>query len=116
MDEITILIKAEIKRQYKSIRQFSQKSGIPYSTLSNALTKGFGGTSYDTVVKICKLLDIKQIHASDLTLTHDRYHDFISRLSMLDETAMHTVETVLNLEYDRCKRNGDSSDDVSATA
>ena len=52
MDSITILIRDEIKRQYKSVKKFSEVSGIPYSTLSNALTKGVGGTSYDTVIRI----------------------------------------------------------------
>jgi lambda repressor-like predicted transcriptional regulator len=52
VDSITKLIKTEIKRQYKSVRKFSEESGIPYSTLSNALSKGIGGTSYDTVIKI----------------------------------------------------------------
>ena len=51
VDSITKLIKTEIKRQYKSVRKFSEESGIPYSTLSNALSKGIGGTSYDTVIK-----------------------------------------------------------------
>ena len=45
MDSITELIKTEVKKQYKSVRQFSEKSGIPYSTLSNAFSKGIGGTS-----------------------------------------------------------------------
>ena len=58
MDSITNLIKSEIKRQYKSLRQFSEQSGIPYSTLSNALTKGIGGTSYDTVVKMTVFGDL----------------------------------------------------------
>ena len=62
MDTITQLIKTEIKRQYKSVRQFSEKSGIPYSTLSNALTRGVGGTSYETVIRICNLLQLKQVH------------------------------------------------------
>lgn len=30
-DSITNLIKSEIKRQYKSLRQFSEQSGIPYA-------------------------------------------------------------------------------------
>ena len=34
VDSITKLIKTEIKRQYKSVRKFSEESGIPYSTLS----------------------------------------------------------------------------------
>ena len=43
MDSITILIKNEISRQYKSVRHFSEISGIPYSTISNALARGTVG-------------------------------------------------------------------------
>ncbi len=46
-DSITNLIKSEIKRQYKSLRKFSEESGIPYSTLSNALSKGIGFNTSD---------------------------------------------------------------------
>lgn len=75
MDSITNLIKAEIKRQYKSVRQFSEKSGIPYSTLSNCLSKGIGGTAYDTVIKICNLLNLKHIYDADLTLFNEQFYD-----------------------------------------
>jgi len=67
LDSITILIRDEIKRQYKSVKKFSEVSGIPYSTLSNALSKGVGGTSYDTVIKICKLLNLLYHKKIDLS-------------------------------------------------
>ena len=75
LDSITLLIKNEIKAQYKSVRKFSEESGIPYSTLSNALSKGVGGTSYDTVVKICQLLNIKQSYDEDIILFNNKFHD-----------------------------------------
>lgn len=102
MDSITLLIKNEIKKQYKSISKFSEASGIPYSTLSNALSKGVGGTSYDTVVKICQLLNIKQAYDSDLVLFNSEFQDIYSKLTQLDEQGVHTVCTVLNVEYSRC--------------
>lgn len=104
MDSITELIKNEIKRQYKSVRKFSEVSGIPYSTLSNALAKGVGGTSYDTVVKICKLLDIKQTIDSDIILFNNQFHDIYTKLTMLDEQGVHTVNTVLTMEMERCAK------------
>ena len=110
MDSITLLIKNEIKKQYKSISKFSEVSGVPYSTLSNALAKGVGGTSYDTVVKICKLLNIKQAYDSDLVLFNSEFHDIYSKLTQLDEQGVHTVCTVLNVEYSRC-----ASEDKDAT-
>lgn len=107
MDSITKLIKDEIIAQYKSVSKFSEASGIPYSTLSNALSKGVGGTSYDTVMKICKLLNIRQAYDSDLVLFNRQFHDIYSKLTRLDEQGVHTICTVLNAEYNRC--NGDDA-------
>ena len=103
MDAITELIKSEVKKQYKSVRQFSEKSGIPYSTLSNAFSKGIGGTSYDTVLKICKMLNLKQVYDADLTIFNDKFLEVCSMLSEVDERGVHTVKTVLTVEYNRCK-------------
>lgn len=105
MDAITELIKFEVKKQYKSVRQFSEKSGIPYSTLSNAFSKGIGSTSYDTVLKICKMLNLKQVYDADLTIFNDKFFEVCSMLSELDEQGVHTVKTVLTIEYNRCKND-----------
>lgn len=113
MDSITKLIKSEIKRQYKSVRQFSEKSGIPYSTLSNALSKGIGGTSYDTVIKICQLLNLKQAYDADLTIFNDQFYEICAMLAALDERGVHTVKTILSVEYSRCT-NGSSAPVVKA--
>ena len=104
MDSITLLIRDEIKRQYKSVKKFSDTSGIPYSTLSNALAKGIGGTSYDTVLKICKLLNLKQVYDADLTIFNDRFYEICSMLSELDEQGVNTVKTVLTIEHNRCTK------------
>lgn len=113
LDSITKLIKSEIKRQYKSVRQFSEKSGIPYSTLSNALSKGIGGTSYDTVIKICKLLNLKQAYDADLTIFNDQFYEICAMLAALDEQGVHTVKTILSVEYNRCT-NGNTAPAVKA--
>ena len=105
MDKITQLIKAEIKKQYKSVRQFSEKSGIPYSTLSNALSKGIGGTSYETVIKICKLLDLKHVYDADLSVFNNQCYEICTMIAALDEHAVHTLKTILRVEYERCTKN-----------
>ena len=105
MDSITLLIRDEIKHQYKSVKKFSDVSGIPYSTLSNALAKGIGGTSYDTVLKICKLLNLKQVYDADLTIFNDKFYEICSMLSELDEQGVHTVKTVLTIEHNRCNKH-----------
>lgn len=109
MDSITKLIKSEIKRQYRSVREFSQKSGIPYSTLATALAKGIGGTSYDTVNKIYKLLNLKQAYDAELIVFNDQFYEFCTMLAALDERAVHTVKTILNVEYKRCINSMPSS-------
>ena len=109
MDSITILIRDEIKRQYKSVKKFSEVSGIPYSTLSNALTKGVGGKSYDTVIRICKLLNLKQVYDADLTIFNDQFYEICSMLSKLDSKGVHAVKSILTLEYTRCSNAENSS-------
>ena len=109
LDSITLLIRDEIKRQYKSVKKFSDASGIPYSTLSNALAKGIGGTSYDTVLKICKLLNLKQVYDADLTIFNDRFYEICAMLSELDEQGVHTVKTVLTIEHNRCTKHESDS-------
>ena len=108
MDSITELVKKEIRAQYKSVRKFSEASGIPYSTLSNALTKGIGGTSFDTVTKIFSLLHIKQSSDDGIVLFNEEFQDFYTKLTQLDEQGVNTVCAVLNSEYVRC--NSDPKD------
>ena len=103
MDVLTNLIKSEIKRQYKSVRNFSAISDIPYSTLANSLSKGVGLTSYETVSKIMATLGINPIvNKNKLTFYNDRFYDINEMMSKLDAKGLHTVETILNVEYERC--------------
>jgi len=106
MDSMTYLIKKEIQRQYKSVAAFSRESGIPYMTCSNAVTKGIGGMAYDTVVKMCTILGIKQSYDEDIVLFNREFHDIYSKLTKLDEKGVHTVVTILNVEYQRCMDEG----------
>ncbi len=109
IDTITNLIKAEIKQQYGTISKFSEASGIPYSTITNALNKGVGTMAYDTVVKICGMLNIHQAFSSHLILFDERFMELYNKLKALDEKGIHTVSTVLNVEYLRCANEGDAS-------
>ena len=42
------ILKAEILKQYKSVRQFAIDMEIPYSTLVTALDRGIEGMAYGT--------------------------------------------------------------------
>ena len=43
------ILKKEILRQYRSVRQFAMEMNIPYSTLVTALERGIEGMAYGTV-------------------------------------------------------------------
>ena len=102
MDSITDMIKSEIKKQYGSLARFCTASGIPYSTMTNALYKGVGGTAYDTVTRICEILHIRQAFTQELVIYNEEFHDIYQKLTELDRIGVHTVTAVLNAEYDRC--------------
>jgi len=55
----TEFVTSLIKQKYKSIRQFSIETGIPYTTIKSGLLKGIGGMAVDTIIKMCDALDIK---------------------------------------------------------
>ena len=102
MDMLTELIQTEIKRQYKSVRQFSIEMGIPQTTLASALKKGVDGTSYATIVRICEALDIK-VPTQDVPMRLDEDGlEFVRKLNSLDEMGVQTVKTILEVEYNRC--------------
>lgn len=44
--------------KYTSIRSYAKEADIPYSTLTTLLSRDIGGASFDTVIQICKKLDI----------------------------------------------------------
>jgi len=45
--------------KYVSLRQFAIVADIPYSSLTTGLTRGIAGMQFDTVIKICKTLNIE---------------------------------------------------------
>ncbi len=44
--------------RYVSLRQFAEAAEVPYSTVMTVLSRGIGGASFDTVLKICRTLEI----------------------------------------------------------
>ncbi|MBQ2733089.1 MAG: helix-turn-helix transcriptional regulator [Clostridia bacterium] len=44
--------------RYVSLRQFAEAADVPYSTVMTILSRGIGGASFDTVLKICRALEI----------------------------------------------------------
>lgn len=47
-----------ILEYYKSIREFTQKADIPYSTMDGILKRGIGNSSIGNILKVCQALNI----------------------------------------------------------
>ena len=102
MDQLTMTIKNEIKRQYKSVRQFAAALDIPQSTIISALRKGIGGTAFDTVVKMCEALGIKLSMNAGVFMDKEKT-ELLETFSELDERGKYTVRAVCNVELLRLK-------------
>jgi hypothetical protein len=102
VDNLTKIIRAEITRQYRSVRQFSFAVNIPLSTINSALHNGVGGSSFDTVMQICRTLGIKTISDDAAFYLTDDTQRLLTQFSQLDDYGRHTVNSVLQVEFDRC--------------
>ena len=102
MDELTMLVKTEIKRKYKSVRQFASAVDIPQSTIISALKKGIGSMAFDTVVKICSALGIKLSMNSGIFMDKEK-SELLESFGELDDKGKHTVRAVCNVELLRCR-------------
>lgn len=105
MDKLSEIIGEEIKKQYKSVRKFSEITGIAQTTIISALKKGIGGTAYDTVVKICSYLHIELVNYNSHIVMTDDVLNLTNMYNCLDEKGMHAVIAFAAMEYDRCNNN-----------
>lgn len=114
LNELTQLIRQEIYRQYRSVRQFALQAGIPLSTVVTALNNDLKGSSYEIVVAMCKVLDIQAV-TSDLSVFLDRSRrELLEGYSRLDDLGRHTVEAVLYVELLRCRQEKEAETPYSA--
>ena len=60
------ILKAEILKQYKSVRQFALEMERPYSTLVTALDRGIEGMAYGTVIRMCDKLSLNPVDFTPL--------------------------------------------------
>lgn len=102
MDELTMLIKHEIKKQYRSVRKFAMSVGIAQTTVVSALKNGVSGTAFSTVMKICEALNIEVFNYSVPLIMTDEIITILKKYNVLDKMGEHTVQTVLDMEYARC--------------
>lgn len=103
MDNLTKLVRDGITRQYRSVRQFAFAVDIPLSTINSALHNGVGGSSFDTVMRICKILGIKAMSNDAALYLTDDTEKLLTQYAKLDDYGRHTISSVMQVEYDRCK-------------
>ena len=103
MDKLTELISSEIKKQYRSVRSFAVHMDIPQTTLFSILRNGVSGTSFDTVMRICRELGIEVVNGNSPIKLDGEIVKMIEKYNFLDDVGVHTVKAVLNAEYDRCQ-------------
>lgn len=102
MDNLTKIIREEIGKQYKSVRQFAFAVDVPLSTVNSALHNGVGGSSFDTVLRLCKVLGIKAIGDDAAFYLTDDTEKLLTQYAKLDDYGRHTIASVMQVEYDRC--------------
>ena len=69
-------IKKLIKERGYTLKDFSNKIDMPYSTLHSILSRGIGNASIDNIIKICnglkiKVEDLEKNKEKELKLTND---------------------------------------------
>ena len=108
MDEFTQLIKKNIKSKYSSTKRFADELGIPQTTIVSAIKNGVGGSAFTTVCKMCHALGIKIVNGIYPVSVTDTTRLLIEKLSKLDDKGIHTVTTVIEMEYNRCLVEADA--------
>ena len=112
MDNLTKLVRDEISRQYRSVRQFAFSVDIPLSTINSALHNGVGGSSFDTVMRICKILGIKAMSDDAALYLTDDTERLLTQYAKLDDYGRHTIASVIQVEYDRCTKTFEDGSDL----
>ena len=112
MDNLTKLVRDEITRQYRSVRQFAFAVDIPLSTINSALHNGVGGSSFDTVMRICKILGIKAMSNDAALYLTDDTEKLLTQYAKLDDYGRHTISSVMQVEYDRCTKTFEDSSEL----
>ena len=107
MTELSQLIEAEIKKQFKSTRRFAEEIGVAQTTVVSAIKSGLKGTAYETVLKMCEKLGIELINYHSHIVMTDDVLNLINMYNSLDEKGAHAVMAFASMEFNRSKGNDD---------
>ena len=90
-----------IRLKFRSLHNFSAQTNIPNSTLNSMFKKGLGGTSFDTVLKVCSALDcdIYSLTENNNNISAaDR--DFFSKYLSLSSSSKDLINVVASHQLD----------------
>lgn len=120
-------LKSYIMTKYRSMREFTQIIGIPYSTMTTILKRGIANANVLNIIKICQELEIsadelaagKIVPVAPTNLTPVKIEDIIGNAKQqllsstnltlngkqLDETEINSIVNSLDLLIEIEKRN-----------
>ena len=112
-------LKNLIIERYTSLSRFAETIEMPWTTLDGVLKRGVNKANITSLIKICNGLNIdceslyygrilpKQDLLNTTPLNADEM-DHIKKYRTLDKYGIQAVDSILNIEYDRCVKELDS--------
>ena len=104
MDEFTALIRNEILSQFGTLQQFVNVTGIHYSTLNSAIHRGFGGSSYEFVTKVCRLLGMKRLFDEEIPEMSREQFKLAKEMEGIDQQGLDAIRAKIAEEKARCEK------------
>lgn len=89
-------LKQLILDNYRSVREFTQKYDIPYSTMATIFQKGIKKTSITTMIKVCQALGISTDELIDGRIT---FVDEKPEPTKVEDIIVQTKHLLLNTEH-----------------
>ena len=89
-------LKQLILSEYRSVREFTQKYDIPYSTIGTIFKKGIKKTSITTMIKVCQALGIStdELIAGRITFVDEKPEP-----TKVEDVIIQTKHILLNTEH-----------------
>lgn len=115
------ILKRLIEQNYNSVKEFSKCCNLPYTTVYTILKNGVGKANVNNIIVICRELNITVEQLYDIAGDKKEQHNIITSLGIsskdkltdsesqllkkyhfLDEYGKEAVDSILNVEYNRC--------------
>lgn len=114
MGEIETKLKELIISRYGSLKKFTDTIDMPWTTLDSILKRGVLKSNITSLLRITKELNIdtESLASGKITDTNQPYLDakiildesnLLFKYRTLDDKGKHTVDTVLEMEHNRCR-------------